>query len=381
MAKLTIKPVWDRNHRATSSLSQEVKIELYVDRQRKWIDTDIWLFKGEWNYTNREVVKREDRYQLNVKIQDIIDSIMNYIQILQRRGEDITIDKIYNNYTRNEDNRESDTFIAWMARHIEDRNDICESTKKKHRMVHRALIMSAIIIEWSDLTPGKCKQFDNYLRKTISQQTTLYGYHKVVKAYINEAISLEIKNITNPYIKFKVKRGISAGVKYLTEEEIEMLKMAQLPERYVPMRDLFLFACYTGLAWSDLAKFRLQDCVKQNGKWVCEDFRQKTGSRYKIALLSPAVAILKKYGGQLPSYSYEYYNASLKTIALMAGLGRPLTTHMARHTFATYALSKGVHITVVQKMLAHQNVRTTEVYAKTLQRDVFSGYDLLEQSI
>lgn len=380
MAKLTIKPVWDRNHRATSQNSQEVKVEVYLGGIRKWIDTNVWLYPGEWDLRAKEVINRTDKFQLNIQIQTIIDEVVGYVQQLQKEGTEVTPDIIYQHYS-DKNILSHATFLEWMAAHIEDRNDICESTKRRHRMVYKSLATSAIISAWDDLTPGKCKQWDNYLRKSISQQTTLYGYHKILKAYINEAIRLEIRVLNNPYMIFKVKRGVSAGIKYLTEDELHLIKTAELPELLRPLRDLFLFACYTGLAWSDLAKFNFKDCVQENGRWVCEDFRQKTGSRYKIVILPQAIEIIKRYGGKLPSYSYEYYNAQLKIIALMSGLNRRLTTHMARHTFATLALSKGVHITVVQKMLAHQNVRTTETYAKTLQKDVFSGYDLLDQAL
>ena len=376
MAKITIKAVWNRNNRASASNPQNVKIEVYSTPKRVFIPTEVYLYPGEWDDETKEVVNRQDRHTLNMKIQNLIDSIIDYIQKQQKVDKEVTIKDIQNRFTPGKANEP--TFLDWMAHHIEERNDICENTKVKHRIAYRTLIQSNIIKDWNDLTPAKCRQYDNYLRETITQQTTLYGYHKIVKAYINEANRLEIKKIDNPYQVFRVKRGQSAAIKYLSEEELNLIKSAELPSHLLPIRDLFLFACYTGLAWSDLAKFDFKDCVKENGRWVCEDFREKNGSRYKIVIMAPAIAIVQRYGGKLPEYSYEYYNAQLKMIALYAGLGRKLTTHMARHTFATLAISKGVHISVVQRMLAHKSARTTEIYAKVLQRDVFSGYDILE---
>lgn len=380
MAKITIKTVWNRNNRATATNSQNVKIEVYSNAKRIFIPTDVYLYLGEWDEATKEVVNRQDRHVLNMKIQNLIDSIIDYIQKKQKKGIEVTLKDIQGQFVDGHNNQ-GPNFVEWMQQHIEERNDICENTKVKHRITYRTLIQSGIITSWDDLTPAKCKQYDNYLRRTITEQTTLYGYHKIVKAYINEANRLEIKKIDNPYHIFKVKRGQSAAIKYLSEEELDRIKTAALPDHLLPIRDMFLFACYTGLAWSDLAKFNFNDCVKENGRWVCEDFREKNGSRYKIVIMNPAINIIRKYGNKLPTYSYEYYNAQLKMIALYANLGRKLTTHMARHTFATLAISKGVHISVVQRMLAHKSARTTEIYAKVLQKDVFSGYDILEESI
>ncbi|MEG2150288.1 MAG: site-specific integrase [Bacteroidaceae bacterium] len=148
------------------------------------------------------------------------------------------------------------------------------------------------------------------------------------------------------------------------------------------VRDCFVFCCYTGLAYADLAKFNWEtDVVFRDGKSFIEDVRQKTGSSYKIQILSPAMAILKKHDMKLPVITNQQYNLRLKVLSSYAGISKQLTSHMARHTFATWALSQGIRIETVSKMLAHSNIQTTQIYAKILQKEVDEAFDSLEEKL
>ena len=109
--------------------------------------------------------------------------------------------------------------------------------------------------------------------------------------------------------------------------------------------------------------------------------RIKTEEDYYIVLLSPALEVLKKYNYELPIISNTQYNLRLKLVADYAGLDKNLTTHMARHTFATLALTKGVQFKAVSKMLGHSSLKTTEEYAAILNKDVDMGYEIFEKQI
>lgn len=145
---------------------------------------------------------------------------------------------------------------------------------------------------------------------------------------------------------------------------------------------MFLFCCYTGLAYADLAKFDFNDAVYTDGMYRIRDCRQKTGTMYNISLVSKAMAIMERYNYKLPVISNQKYNAYLKVIGSSCEIKKRLTSHVARHTFATtVTLGNGVRIEVVSKMLGHTNIQTTQIYAKIFQEEVDSEFNRLNKIV
>ena len=138
------------------------------------------------------------------------------------------------------------------------------------------------------------------------------------------------------------------------------------------VRDIFLFSCFTGLAYIDVSQLTPDNIVEVNGrKWIMTE-RQKTNVPSNVLLLDVAEAIIKKYEGKdpkgriLPILSNQRMNSYLKEMADICGIRKKLTFHLARHTFATLAISKGVPIESVSRMLGHTKIATTQIYAKIL---------------
>jgi integrase len=153
-------------------------------------------------------------------------------------------------------------------------------------------------------------------------------------------------------------------------------------------RDLFLFSCYTGLRFSDaqsLTEMNVKS-FENNQKYL--DFEmQKTSESIIIPLSEKAISIINKYsmnGNQknraniLPQISNQKFNIHIKTIAKLSAIDKSISHHTARHTFATIALNNGIPITVVQKLLGHSSVKTTEIYAKTLTTTIFNEMEKMK---
>jgi site-specific recombinase XerD len=168
----------------------------------------------------------------------------------------------------------------------------------------------------------------------------------------------------------------------LTENELEKITNYDISiERIRVVRDIFLFSCYTGLAYADVKKLKRTDIVDgiDGGKWIISR-RQKTDITARIPLLQPALDIILKYAFYpqctgtncvLPVLTNQKMNAYLKEIADCCGINKSLTYHIARHTFATtITLSNGVPIETVSKMLGHRNLKTTQHYAKILDNKI-----------
>ncbi|MTI40008.1 site-specific integrase [Fulvivirga lutimaris] len=224
-------------------------------------------------------------------------------------------------------------------------------------------------------------EFEFYLKsvKSIGHNTTmkyLRNFKKIVLlALKNEWIDRD------PFAKYQmslkeVKRD------YLTKDEIRTIYEKEISmERLGHVRDIFLFCCYTGLAYADVKKLTADNITKglDGEQWIYVD-RTKTGTSSNVPLLPVAEEIINKYkanpivlnsGALLPVISNQKMNAYLKELATLCEIKKNLTFHIARHTFATtVTLSNGVPIESVSSMLGHKNLKTTQIYAKVVQEKV-----------
>ena len=166
----------------------------------------------------------------------------------------------------------------------------------------------------------------------------------------------------------------------LNEREINILLDKELEnEKLNQVKDVFLFCCFTGLSYSDVKKLSNDHIVLGiNGqKWIKTN-RKKTNTISSIPLLPTALEILKKYEGfnfnsdndlLLPVISNQKMNQYLKEIGLLYGIRKKMTCHLSRHTFATtVTLTNGVPIESVSRMLGHRSLRTTQIYAKVVDK-------------
>ncbi len=153
------------------------------------------------------------------------------------------------------------------------------------------------------------------------------------------------------------------------------------------MRNVFLFACYTGLSYTDISKLSKKNLKKGNDDlmWIYIK-RNKTNIPSNIPLLPPAVLLIKKfeklYNGKtlFPIISNQKINKGLKRISALCGFNKKLTFHSARHTFATtVTLTNGVPIETVSKMLGHNNIKTTQIYARVIDSKVSQDMLILRQ--
>ncbi len=220
--------------------------------------------------------------------------------------------------------------------------------------------------------------YDEWLRQRKDYtQSTIASYHKFLKIYVYEALGNDSIQ-SNPYESIKIDRGKSKIRKYLTEKELGKIESASLQTKSLERtRDLFLFQCYTGLAYADMAKFDFHDTVEKDGHFVLHDTRIKTGEDFYIILLPAALKILRKYDFQLPVISNQQYNMRLKIVADAAGIDKKLTSHMGRHTYASLCINSGVRIEVLAKMMGHTDIKTTQIYAGMVNTTVEAAYEKL----
>jgi site-specific recombinase XerD len=224
-------------------------------------------------------------------------------------------------------------------------------------------------------------ELDNYLRvKNGLHNNGVVKHMQQLKRVIRVAVLNEWIDI-DPFVHYQCKIVEPKRV-YLTKEELKLLEQVPLPtERLKKVRDVFIFSCYTGLAYADVSKLNSLHLQHINDRqWIILE-RTKTKNQSVIPLLPAAEAILTAYRGHLKGYllpviSSQNLNKYLKEIADKAGIHKRLSFHAARHTFATtVTLNEGVDIMTVSAMLGHKLLKTTQIYAKVNMVKIASDID------
>lgn len=218
------------------------------------------------------------------------------------------------------------------------------------------------------------------VEKSLSENTVI-RYMKVIKKLTNMSIAYDWIN-KNPFasIKFHEKE---VHKEFLTREELETLRTKEFGiERLNLVRDVFLFQCFTGLAFVDVSELKPEHIIPDNegNLWIRKS-RQKTSVMCNIPLLDIPIQILEKYkdhpfcqkkGILLPVLVNQKMNSYLKEIATCCGITKNLTTHTGRHTFSTVvALANNVSLENVAKMLGHTSTKMTQRYAKVLDQSIW----------
>jgi len=234
-------------------------------------------------------------------------------------------------------------------------------------------------------------EFDHYFRtvKGCNHNTSI-KYLKNVKKVVNLAVKNDWLR-KDPFSKFSVKLK-PVHRDFLTEDELHQIEDLKISIARLDMvRDVFVFSCYTGYAYVDvenLTSANLKKGIDRN-LWIFTN-REKTSGKSNVPLLPKAIEIIEKYedhpvanekGKLLPVISNQRMNAYLKEIADLADIDKTLTFHLARHTFATMMLTKGVSIETVAEMLGHKDIRTTQIYAKVVERKVSDEMNILKRKL
>lgn len=375
--KPNIRLIFDRRHVATATKPAPVLLEVYFEGRRKWIDTGVKLKAGQWD---AKLMAKNclESLTINRRLSDILADAKERAEEALSLGGDVIAAVSATPIRRT---GKGEGFLKFVIETLEGRTDIRESSRRAQHRIIGTLRDFGELSEFHALTPDNIRKFDDFLHARGYVQPTIHFYHKTLKTYIHAAMARDLV-FRDPYIGMKIPRGKSAARKYLDPDELELLETAIIPDASIErVRDLFVFQCYTGLAYVDLARFDFTKTVRRNGKYVIADRRQKTDEDYYLVLLSPAVRILEKYSFRLPVISNVQYNLRLKVAGMYAGIAQPLTSHMGRHTFAVMMLNKGVRMEILAKMLGHADIKTTQLYAKVLNSAVEDAFDKIEKSL
>lgn len=357
-----------------------IMARITIDGKICQFSTKQSILPNNWSVASGKA-KGKDAGKINALLDDIRSALNTIYHEMQRRDNYVTAEKVKNEFLGHTENHE--TILSLFQKHNDNMKQLVGisrtiATYRKYEVTRRHLAdfihdkynLSDIPIR--EITPMFITDFELYLRTACK-----CGYNTAAKflLFLKSIIIVARNNgilTKDPFANYKIQmKKVDRG--YLTEDEIKIiLKKKMVSERLEHVRDLFIFSCFTGLAYSDVANLREENIRKSfDGKLWIMTKRQKTNTDVNVPLLDIPKMILKKYKGKLPNgkilpvISNQKLNAYLKEIADICGIKKNLTFHLARHTFATTTtLAKGVPIETVSKMLGHTNIETTQIYAR-----------------
>ena len=364
------------------------------------ISTRQWIESARWNNAGAIKGNKPDAETINTTIETYRNKAWKTYLQLEERYQYVTAEMLKQYFNKQVVERK--TLSEVFKQHNEKVKELLEKeyapatlkryeTTLNHVTSFLKFKYNKSDIELIELQYQFITDFEHYLKteKSCNHNSTL-KYIKMFRRVINDAVKNDLI-IKDPFGKYsskfiEVKRG------FLTEEELNTLinKIFAI-QRLDLVRDIFVFSCFTGLAYVDVQKLTTNDIKKdEEGElWVMTE-RTKTETESNIPLLPKALEIIEKYkdypstekkGKLLPVISNQKINAYLKEIATLCGIEKNLTFHLARHTFATYALNKDVPIESVSKMMGNKSIRTTQIYAKVLNKKVSNDMKQLKDKI
>ena len=359
---------------------------IYLDGSRISVgSTSITAEASTWDKASMRLKsKTKDAKEANAKLDSIAAKLTN-IFYQHKNDEHLSLDMIKSIYLGK--SRDLTSFLEYFDKFLEDLK--AQIGKGKTRATYQKYLVTRkhfanFLVEnrgRKDIAPGELDQmmindFDIYLRTKLSMRqnsaSKTVRFLKTVVLFMIRCGAIERDPFTNYRFQWK-----QASRDFLSEEELtSIMEKKFVTPRLEAVRDIFIFSCFTGLAYIDIANLRESDIVTMNGeRWIVTS-RHKTGVSCNIPLLEVPQKILQKYEGKdkkgrlLPILSNQKMNAYLKEIADVCGINKNLTCHVARHTFATLMLSLGVSMESVSRILGHTNIKTTQIYARITNQKV-----------
>lgn len=355
MKRVTLRLINDRRKTATENKPSAIEIRVTYGSTSKYISTGIKVLKKQWK--DGQVVRHGEAAVYNEYIAKLFAKVA---RIVRRMEEDEMIDLDAIPHMLEMSSRDKN-FWAYMEERIYNKATINEGTRKHYMSFLKMLKEMKMFEYFQDITEGGIRRFNEELIRRKFKQATIYGHHKRLKALINDAVADGlIKENVYTVRRIRIDKGENGINRYLTEEELAVLKAAKLVGKIEKVRDLFVISCYTGMAYCDLMSFDKNDIKEKKGVKYMSGKRAKTNQEYMFVLLDPVIEILEKYNYELPYITNQKYNDYLKLLASQCGIDKPITTHWARHTAAMMLLNNNVPIEIVAKILGHANIRTTQ---------------------
>lgn len=370
-----------RANRTNKENKCPLNIRLTYKKDRRQFSSGMIADKDLWDANNQHLNDRSVESQaLNNDLNLIRHKLQNIFLGLKIQGKDFTVDDVFSLYHNKPSKKQRDigiienfdNFLLKQKRLIG--KDIKEVTWKKFNYVFSDLkhfvkvVLAKKDVPLKELNQSFLDQFQYYLKtdkdqKQVTVNKAVQRLRKPIQVAIGEGLLA-----SDPFSQYKPGKVVKEVV-FLSQDELQRLENHTfISKRLQRVKDLFVFCCYTGLAYYEMSHLKPEHIVKgfDGGLWI-QMKREKTGRNISIPLLPKAKIIVDKYNseteGIFPLLSNQKFNSYLKEIAAKLEITKNISHHTARKTFAsTVLLYNDVPIEVVSELLGHSSIKITQDY-------------------
>jgi len=392
-----------KRSRTTRHKQIPIYLRVTVDKKRFEAATHRHVEPGLWSPSSGRVKGKSDSaIDTNMALDMIKKKVYDYRDQLYKENREFTVNSLREKWYGQDRNKR--TLLGLFRSRVMDFEKLVQkgifqkSTIVKYKTTERHL---KGYLEWQnagrdillvDLRIEFASNFEYYLQAEKGLSINSSGKMiKNLKKVIRDCVDKDWLD-KDPFYRYKV-RHVDPKVPHLSADELKALEEKEITiKRLDVVRDIFVFSCYTGFAYVDVASLTA-DHIKigdDGKKWLIKP-RQKTGISEIVPIFPPALNILNKYEHcprldsckkLLPVPTNQKVNAYLKELADICGIQTKMTFHIARHTFAsTVTLDNGIPIDSVSKMLGHRSIKTTQIYAKVSNKKIGDDTNKLFQKL
>lgn len=247
-------------------------------------------------------------------------------------------------------------------------------SKQIDKAIRHLLLYKVDKVTMREVDKAYCMGFLDYLNALNMANVTTAGYFRCLNCALNLAVKEEILPY-NPITKISSDQRIKipeSTREYLTVDEVKTLIAADCINEAT--KRAYLFSCFCGLRYSDIKALTWGDVLLDGEQYRVKIVMVKTQKTLYLPLSKEALRWMPERGDakdtekvfSLPSQCY--LNVVLRTWAANSGITKHVTFHTARHTFATLELTAGAELYTVSKLLGHTQVKTTQIYAKIIDK-------------
>lgn len=364
--------------------TQAIRLRIFTSANDiQYIDTGISVLKNQWDDKKQQVKKHPIEEQLNASM----NALLNDVKILYYKNEGVSAKRLLQIYKNSKKYDGSSLLNFYQSIVDENKMKGAIRTAKTQQHYIDKLSKFASFLSFADISPLWAKDYEKWLISRGNKPNTIASNFKCLNAILNKAVKMGLIE-KNPLKGYQIKT-VNSKKNILSIEDINLLENYEIAPHFKGMelaRDVFLFSFYmAGMRFSDVCKLKWEDVTDMEVVYTMGKSEKRAGATRYIPITPKVKQILERYKANktfvfpildkcdlnnIEKVEYTIYiannklNRSIKILAKHAGITKHVSMHIAKHSFASYAVKNNVNLFHISKLLGHTKLSTTEHYLR-----------------